>query len=459
MEGQQVKKYGLATAVAMVIGIVIGSGVFFKAEAVLRATGGDMLTGILAWLIVGLIMIVCAYTFAIMAAKYEGVNGLIDYAEVTVGKRYSYFVGWFLTVIYYPTLSSVLCWVAARYVCVLLGFSITGGECMVISCFWLCASYAVNALSPVAAGRFQVAATGMKLVPLILMAVLGTIFGLRQGITVQNFTTVLTIRELRSAAEGYAPSHSPLLASVVAVAFAYEGWIVATSINAELKNAKRNLPKALIMGSVAVVSIYILYYIGIAGGIDKLELIASGEKGVQKAFSAVFGHVGGTFLVVFIIISCLGTLNGVMLACTRGMYALAARGRGPAPHIFRQIDSITDMTTNSAVFGLLISALWLLYFYGANLTRPWFGSFSFDSSELPVITLYAMYLPIFVMIMKREKEWNVFQRFIMPFLSCLGCVFMVAAAVIAHRQEFWYYLIVFAVLMLIGFTFFKEKQT
>ncbi|MBQ2777225.1 MAG: amino acid permease, partial [Peptococcaceae bacterium] len=85
MSNELTKKYGLLTAICMVVGIVIGSGVFFKAEKVLTATGGDMKTAILAWLLGGMIMIICAYTFATMAAKYEKVNGLVDYAETIVG--------------------------------------------------------------------------------------------------------------------------------------------------------------------------------------------------------------------------------------------------------------------------------------------------------------------------------------------------------------------------------------
>ncbi len=87
------KKYGLMTAIAMVLVSSSARGVFFKAEIVLKATGGNMALGIAAWAIVGLIMIICAYTFAVMAARYERVNGVVDYAEMTVGKKYGYYVG------------------------------------------------------------------------------------------------------------------------------------------------------------------------------------------------------------------------------------------------------------------------------------------------------------------------------------------------------------------------------
>ena len=83
------KRYGLPTAICMVVGIVIGSGVFFKAEKVLQATKGNMPLGILAWGIVGAIMIICSYVFATMATRYEKVSGLVDYAAAPGGRRYA----------------------------------------------------------------------------------------------------------------------------------------------------------------------------------------------------------------------------------------------------------------------------------------------------------------------------------------------------------------------------------
>jgi APA family basic amino acid/polyamine antiporter len=233
MDSKLKEKYGLPVAIAMVIGIVIGSGVFFKAEKVLNVTGGDQKLGILAWLIGGLIMVVCAYTFAIMATRYSYVNGLVDYAEVTLGRKFAYYLGWFMTTIYYPTMTSVLAWVSARFTCVLLGWDITGGSCLAIAAFFLCTSYAVNALSPVLAGKFQVASTVIKVIPLILMGVVGLVVGLYNGLTVENFTTVVSPVTSKGGA---------LFTAVVATAFAYEGWIIATSINAELKDAKKICP-------------------------------------------------------------------------------------------------------------------------------------------------------------------------------------------------------------------------
>lgn len=442
MENGLQKKYGLLTAIAMVIGIVIGSGVFFKAEKVLVATGGDLPLGILAWIIGGIIMIICAYVFATMAIRYEKINGVVDYAEVTLGSKYAYFIGWFMAAIYYPTITSVLAWVSARYTCVLLEWNIVGGEAMAISGFFLIGSYAINALSPKLAGKFQVSTTIIKIIPLALMAIFGTIIGLSNGILVSNFT---------SGVIGDVKTTHPMFTAVVATAFAYEGWIVATSINAELKDSTKNLPRALTFGTMFVALIYIVYYIGLAGAVQNSVMMKGGEVGAKLAFSTIFSNMGGTVLFVFVVISCLGTLNGLMMGCTRGFYSLAARGMGPKPEIFKGIDINTNMPTNSSILGVLLTGAWLLYFYGANLTPvPWFGPFSFDSSELPIVTLYAMYIPIFIMMMKKEQSLSLFKRFFMPSLAISACVFMVIAACYAHRMAVIYYLIVFCVIMAIG---------
>lgn len=448
MENGLEKKYGLPTAICMVVGIVIGSGVFFKAEAVLVETGGNMPLGILAWLIVGAIMIVCSYVFATMATRYEKVNGLVDYAEATVGNRYAYLIGWFMATIYTPALTSVLAWVSARYFSVLMGWDITGGSCLVLACFFLCVDYALNALSPRIAGKFQISTTVIKMIPLLLMAVVGTVVGLSNGQMAQNFATI---------SAGTVSAGTGLMKSMVAVAFAYEGWILATSINAELKDAKKNLPRALVLGSFIVVATYILYYIGLNGAVTTGELMASGEAAAKMAFQRVFGGAAGTVVFVMIVISCLGTLNGLMLSNCRSFYALAARGEGPKPEMFRQVDPVTNMPNNSAILSLAFAAFWLLYFYGANLTAGWFGPFCFDSSELPIITLYGMYVIMFVQFMRKERELNGFKRFVMPLLALCGCVFMVYAAFAGYGVKVFYYLAIYAAFMLVGNCFYRKK--
>lgn len=463
MDHQLEKRYGLLTAISMVIGIVIGSGVFFKAQNVLNHTGGNVPLGIVAWLIGGAVMIICALNFANLGSRYEKVNGLVDYAEATMGGRFAYLIGWFATTLYYPSMTSALAWLSAKYTMELFGSADSaGGLCLALSGFYLCLSFAVNALAPRLAGKFQVSTTFLKLIPLVLMAIVGLIVGLSNGTTIAEFTAP-------PAAENGQTMHM-LFAAAVATAFAYEGWIIATTINSELKDAKRNLPIALVLGCVIVVVVYITYYIGLAGAALVEALM---EKGANVAFLSIFGKVGGTALYVFVVISCLGTLNGLMLACERGLYSLAVRSEGPKPEVMSEVSKTVNMPVNSAVIAVVINAFWLFYFYGAVLMeKPLFGVFSFDLSELPIITIYALYIPMFIKVIKMHGREGVVKNVILPILGILAAAFMVVAAVYAHgitkyqeaaaQGQFsfpvLFYLIVFAVVMLLGSFFYKKKQ-
>ena len=455
------RKYGLFTAICMVIGIVIGSGVFFKAQTILIKTGGDMPMAIWAWIIGGGIMLVNLMSFAFMSQKYERVNGMVDYAEATVGKSYGYYMGWFIGTIYFPSMTGVLAWLTARYTLEFIvsanpnfpltiaasqGGCVVGPECMALTLFILCGIYAVNALSPKLAGKLQTSTTVIKLIPLVLMAVVGLIYGLANGTLQENFVTTVHVDGISS---------SPMLAAVCSTSFAYEGWIIATSINAEIKDSKRNLPKALIIGGLAIVSIYLFYYIGVAGGATNQELI---DKGATIAFTNIFGNVLGNVLKLFIAISCLGTANGLMLGCSRSMYSLAARGEGLDPERFSQVDKSTNMPSNSAVFALMASACWFVYFYASNLAGIWSGPFVFDSTELPIITIYLMYFPILIQWMRKEKDQNLLRRFVLPVLALCGSAFMVVASIFSHGWGCLWYLIVFGVAMFIGALVNKKNK-
>ena len=400
------KRYNLLTAIAMVVGTVIGSGVFFKAEVVLKNTGGNLMIGVLSWLIMGIVMIICTYTFGIVAGNYEGATGLVAFTRASCGKNYAYYMGWFMTVVYYPTLTSVLCWLPARYLGVLIGGDVwgnpTSAPVMTLSVLFMVVTYAMNALAPKMAGKFQISTT------------------------------------------------TGLFAGVVALSFAYEGWICATAIGSELKDAKRNLPRALIIGAIIVVVVYVAYYIGLAGALDSAVMMQNGQEGAKLAFQNIFGKVGGAAIFVFVVVSCWGTCNGLTMSVCRGMYDLAVDSEGNKLDMFKNIDPSTGMPTNSTVVGLLVTGLWLVYFYGANLAPTgWFGNFCFDSSELPIITLYLLYIPIFLKLMTL-KNLKGFNRFVMPALAIISSLFMCFACIYTYKMKVVFYLIVFVVIMACG---------
>jgi APA family basic amino acid/polyamine antiporter len=440
----------------MVVGIVIGSGIFFKAKDVFLAADGNALYSVIAWLISGFIMVSIATTFGVLATKYEKVNGVVDYAEATCGKTYAYYVGWFMSLIYYPAMTSVLAWVSARYTLVLFGYneapvfadlksSLNSPECITIALFYLVFIYFLNTIAPKIAGKFQISSTVIKFVPIVFIALVGVVVGLFNGNLASNF-------DISSIDTSLIQNHAEstgLFPAICGTIFAYEGWVVATSINSEIKDSKKNLPIALCLGMLIVVAAYTLYNIGILG---LAGIVDVSNGGTLVAFN-YFGAVVSKIISAFIVISCLGTLNGLMLGCTRGMYSLAARNQGISPDTLAQVDKKTNMPHNSAAFALLTCAIWFVYFILMGLGLFDFGAISkygFDSSELPIITIYPLYIPILVIVMIKEKELHWFKRFVLPIVSIIGVGVIVAASIMKHKMANVWYLIVFAIIMGIG---------
>ena len=146
-----------------------------------------------------------------------------------------------------------------------------------------------------------------------------------------------------------------------------------------------------------------------------------------------------------------------MLGCSRVFYSMAARGHGIAPDTLGQVDKKTNMPGNSAALSLMLCGVWFVYFIGGQFFG-WFGKYAFDSSEIPIVTVYPLYIPILVSFMIKEKEMHPVKRFVLPILSIVGALVMTAASILRHGMSNVYYLVVFAIVMGAGFFFVNPKK-
>ena len=461
MDNKMEKRYGLRSAISMVIGIVIGSGVFIKGGKVLSLTGGNLLQGIAVVGIVGLICIICSLVFATLGSKYEKVNGVVDYAELALGPKYAYYVGWFMTTIYTPALAAMLAFFSSMMFLQLFGIAAidfaTGQvnpTAIGVGAGFLMLGYGVNALSPKIAGKLQVGMTVIKLIPLILMGIVGTIAGLVNGATLDVLNYV-------NSPEYVAVDGSGFFKAIVGFAFAYEGWILATSINAELKDSKKNLPRALVIGALVTIVIYALYIWAMSVVGDVNTIIATwpfGESLPRIAFSTLFGNVVGTIVYVFITISCLGTMNGLIMASCRNMYSISIRGMGPRPEFFGHVDTQNNFAIKSSVLGMMLAGFWyawtvMMWMGGPGLFGSVHGSewFAWEPDEIGIICLYLMYIPMMIGLMAKAKDLNPVKRFVLPALGVLCCLFFCYAIWVGYGwKQCTGFLIFFAIVMFIG---------
>lgn len=440
------KKYGLATAVAMVVGVVIGSGVFFKADDVLILTNGNVLLALIAWGLGAFSMIFGALCFAEFAGRIERTNGIVDYLETAYGKRMGYLAGWFNCVLYFSILSAILAWVSSLYTMVLLGSDNPSNSLMtwVLAVGYMVAIYTLNYVAPILAGKFQVTTTVIKLIPLALIAVLGFASGLVNGVFMDNMS---------AAASEISKAGGTLASAVVATAFAYEGWIVAITVNSEIKDSKRNLPKALVMGTLLVFVVYVLYFLGITSMLPVDVILQHGDQAVSMVATDLFGTVGGSILTVFVVISCLGTLNGLALTNSRIPYSLAVRNQGPAPKFFAKVDEKTNMPRHSALGAFVLSMIYLGVWYGSlnNVFGRYIGL-----DEVPIVMIYGFYILLYMWYMKNFTDLKGFNRYGKPICAILGALVILYGGI--TNPNVGMYMVISLIVLGSGLLFYRKEQ-
>lgn len=457
---QKVKKqYGIWTGVAMVIGIVIGSGVFIKAGKVLNYSGGDLRISLLAWLVGGLIMVTSGFCFAVFATKVTKFNGVVDYVESATNKKVGYFIAWIMTTLYYPIITSIVSIFAGQYFFRMFGldYAVSDWQVLLFAFCFITLSVVLNYYSPKISAKFQVSSTAIKLVPIAVIAFVGLFASLIIG---PDFGVI-------NAFAHNAESSSILNfgSAVTTTAFAYEGWVCATSINAELKDSKKNLPKALVFGTVAILVFYLIYYISLSAVLGNQGVINQDINAPIAVFETIFGRIGGTIFTLFITVSCMGTVNGLIISSCRGMYTLSCRGQGICPERFSKISINGSTSFWSCVYGYACSiallVIWVLIF-----NDVWFFGRLGSLDELVCAIIYAVYITMYVYIMRNFKDLNLFRRFIMPIIAIIGALFFtvcgtglytfIATGSADGLINFALFLVVFAIFVIPSVFFYRK---
>lgn len=383
-------QYSLHTAISMVVGIVIGSGIFFKADDVLRATNGNIILGALAFLFVGLGLVFGSLVISQYALRNDGEGGIIAYSVSAYGRFFGYIVGWFMAMIYFPCLITILGVVVAIYMRVLLNlndsYSLWG-----LTIFFIITCFTSNIMSAKMAGKIQIVATVLKLIPLAAIGLFGLFFN---GSTVESTMDIsaLSIND-----------NAGFLSALILVAFTFDGWIIATSISAEIPNPKRNMPLALVFGCGIITLVYVLYFIGISNLLSPQIIIATGDAHVNDAAQKIFGIYGGKLLTLFIVISVYGALNGLILATLRMPHALVANNLMKDVFKINQINTKFDFSLGTILFSIIPTILFLILHKFSTMEGNYFYTAKFDVSNLPIILMYVFYIILYVGVFKLIK--------------------------------------------------------
>ncbi len=438
---QDNRRYGLWMAVAMVIGIVIGSGIFFKADDILVLTDGNAAIGCIV-LIVGAIGIIFGgITIAEWAKITDDAGGLISYGEKAYNKTFAYLIGWFQMVVYFPSLIAVICWVAANYTIQL--FPVFDGYIWQLSIVFMFILYLINTFSPRIAGYLQTSAMVVKMIPLCVLGVIGVIFG-DNNIQFDSITGA-----------GIIAGNS----AIVAAAFSYDGWSVAPSICHEIKNAKRNLPLALIIAPIIILILYLLYFLGITFLLGPEQIMQLKDGAFEVAASRLFGPFGAKILLTAVVISVVGTLNGLILGSCRTPYALAIRKEIPYYEKISSLHEKFKISIPSHLISLGFALIWLSIHY-MSMHVPKVMELQLDVSGLPIVLMYIFYFLLYVGVILYARKGKIKSRifgYVCPVLACLGA-FVVIYGGLTSANGKMYLLVSFLTLASGYLVYYKMKK-
>jgi len=396
------KNLGVATAMATVVGCVIGSGVFFKPQAIYTATGGAAGLGMLAWIITGLASIAAALTFAEVAIMIPKTGGIVAYLEEIYGPLIGFLAGWVQVLLFYPAMVAALAVIFAQQAELFIGegFVVPLAMCAILLVAFL------NNLGSNVGGGVQIIFTICKLIPLILLMVFGFIKGSGEN---PIFSYML--------ADGLSPA-IVLGQLMVSILFAFEGWTNVGAIAGEMKNPAKDLPLAIVGGVSMIMAVYFVINIAYLWVLPASELATMTAPASAVAL-AIFGNVGGKIISIGIMISVFGACNGFVLAGSRVVYSLAEKGNFPCSKTLAKLNK-AQVPTNSII---LIGILGCLY----ALT----GQFNL-LTDLAIISSWAFYTLTFIGVMKLRVLWPDVKRTykvpaypVIPILAIVSGVYVI----------------------------------
>jgi len=338
------KEIGLLEAMTMVIGVVIGSGIFFKASMVFKNAGTPTL-GVLAWVVGGIITMASALTVAEIAAAIPKTGGMFVYIKELYSDRWAFLFGWMQTLIYVPGVAAALSIVFVTQATYFV--KITALQQKFLAVFILFFIMLINVISTKLGSKVQLFSTIGKLIPIIVIIIFGLIKGEAHSLT----NTVLST----GTSVGIAGFGTAILGTL----WAYDGWISVGNMAGELKKPKKDLPRAIILGLSITIIVYILINVAIVNIMPVSKVIGS-DKAASDAAVILFGNAGASLIAAGIMISIFGALNGYLMTGVRVPYAMAQDNLFPFPKFFGKLSDKYVTPINAFVFEVVLASLYVL---------------------------------------------------------------------------------------------------
>jgi basic amino acid/polyamine antiporter, APA family len=417
-ESQLKKDIGFIVALSIVVGTVIGSGIFMKPGKVIESAG-DSTMALWAWVIGGVITLASGLTIAEVSVQIPKTGGFFVYLEEVYGKLWGYLTGWVQTFIYGPGVIGALGLYFGSLLVHFLGWPISWKLGIAVSIITFLTI--VNSLGTKYGGIIQTAATAGKLIPIALIAIFGLIQGNGQ---IWGMPSGLTTR-------------TDFGAAVLATLWAYDGWILVGFVAGEMKNPARILPRAIVSGLIVVTVAYLAVNMALLHVLTASEIAKLGENAAGTAASVLFGEIGGKLISIGILVSIFGTLNSKVLTFPRVPYAMAERGMLPASKFLVQVNSNFHTPINATIFQVLLAFLFMTVGDPDRL------------SNISIFAIYVFYNMAFIAVFLLRKKNSTAERSysvplfpIIPLIAIIGSGYIVISTIVSNPKDTFFALLI-----------------
>jgi APA family basic amino acid/polyamine antiporter len=301
---------GLRDMILLTIGSVIGSGIFLVPGAVLRQVDGFIIPALLVWLAGGVLSLLGALTYSELGAMKPAAGGLYVYIRDGFGRFPAFLFGWTL---FFVISSGAVATLAVAFTAYLGEIvPLTPLLAKVIAVLMIAFVTVVNVIGTRASSDMQNWTTAVKVFGILLMSIVLLWLG----------------RGFHGSGPALWPAHvNGSLASgfglaMIGVLWAYEGWQFVTYCAGEVTDAKRNLPLGLVIGTAALIGIYLLANIGYLAALGGAG-VANSDRLAATAVSTIVSPAWAKLVAIMILVSIFSAANGIMLTSPRVYYAMA----------------------------------------------------------------------------------------------------------------------------------------
>ncbi|WP_101773587.1 APC family permease [Peptostreptococcus faecalis] len=411
------KNLGFFSALTLVIGLVIGSGVFFKPHAIYTITEGAAGIGILIWVLGGILSMLGALTAAEISAAIPKTGGMVEWVRAGFGDVLAFLVGWCQTIVFFPATIAAIAVIFSHTAVGMMGIDMKFSMPLTLATIIFLS--VVNSISVKAGNAMQVISGVVKLIPLAVIIVAGLIYGPKVGNGAANLSPFVN--------EG-ANVTSIIAGGVLATLFAYQGWIDGGAIAGEMKNPGKDLPKALILGLIVIIFVYVVINVAYLFVLPA-DVMMKSEAPAADVANALLGSFGGTLVTIGILISAFGCVGANLFSASRQPYALAQTKSLP----FSEILGSTTKNGTPAASTVLVTVISCIFALS--------GKFDF-LTNIAVTTIWIFYILTFISVMLLRKRQPELERPykvpfypVVPILAILGGLFVVINQIVTNPDQ------------------------